>query len=269
MNKTETPQRKQPRAQAHAAKDANSRLATHRKEKFTLGKAYFDWRANAGKISKTPIADFIAHMNFKTNGTKQRKNLKMTIKRAISVAQTTDSLDHVSTTGRHRLLRDIRVPARFRKRAPKRNVNRKAPWLDEAVWDWFVDIRNSVASVMTPKIVIVKARAIAQHALQKAKEANLTIELPRIDYNSWLYRWKVNHRVVWRKPNARYKVSWPTMISRSRGTWKNNIRIRRLGVIFCGRDIGLNIIGVDEKPLHFNEAGSKNVRTLDIHTNGC
>ena len=157
----------------------------------------------------------------------------------------------------------------MRKRAPKKGTPCKAPWLTEAVWDWFVDIRRSVAGVVSPKLVLMKAREIAKVALDKAKQANLTLELPKIDYNSWLYRWKFNHRVVWRKPNARCTASWDTMKRRSRATWKNNIRIRRLGVIFCGRDIGLNIIGVDEKPLHFNEAGSKNVRTLDIHTNGC
>ena len=239
------------------------------KDKFALGKAYLDWRANAGKSSKTSIADFIAHMNFKTNSLKQRKHLKMTIKRSIKMAQETDACDHVGAPGQKRLLTDMHVPTRLRKRAPRRGGKRKAPWLDEALWDWFVDIRRSVASAMTPKIVILKAREIADQALRKAKEANLHIELPRIDYSSWLYRWKVKHRVVWRKPNARYKISWPSMIRRSRCTWKNNIRIRRLGVIFLGRDIGLSIIGVDEKPLHFNEAGSKNARSLDIHTNGC
>ena len=228
-----------------------------------------DWRGNSGKSSRTPIADFIVHMGFKTTGKTTRKNLKMTIKRAIKIAQTTSKHDHISIERKPGLIAEKVSPNKVRKRAPKKSTPCKAPWLNEAVWDWFVDIRRSVAGVVTPKLVMMKARELAKAALEKAKQANLPIELPKIDYNSWLYRWKFNHRVVWRKPNARFKVSWEVMVRRCGATWKNNIRIRRLGVIFLDRDIGLSIKGVDEKPLHFNEGGSKNVRTLDVHTNGC
>ena len=46
--------------------------------------------------------------------------------------------------------------------------------------------------------------------------------------------------------------------------WLNCFRIRRLAQKTIGRDLADSIYGIDEKPLHFNEAGSKNVRTLEI-----
>ncbi len=46
--------------------------------------------------------------------------------------------------------------------------------------------------------------------------------------------------------------------------WTNVFRIRRLAQILTGNDLSQRIYGIDEKPLHFNEAGSKHVRTLEI-----
>ena len=51
---------------------------------------------------------------------------------------------------------------------------------------------------------------------------------------------------------------------RLRAMWVNNFKIRRLAEHFAGHDLAESIFGIDEKPVHFNEAGSKNCRTLEI-----
>ena len=46
--------------------------------------------------------------------------------------------------------------------------------------------------------------------------------------------------------------------------WSNNIRVRQLAVRTLGKDLADKIIGIDEKPIHVNESGSKNIGTLEI-----
>ncbi len=46
--------------------------------------------------------------------------------------------------------------------------------------------------------------------------------------------------------------------------WVNNIKVRRLAQRLLGTDLAEDMYGIDEKPLHFNESGSKNCRTLEI-----
>ena len=133
----------------------------------------------------------------------------------------------------------------------------------EALWDYFVDIRRSLATTISPKIVKAKAQQIADTLTKEMGETGVYIEVPKINYD-WLRRWRHDYGVVWRKPNARYKVSFPKLKARLRATWTNNIRIRRLAELTLGHDLSGRIIGVDEKPLHFNESGSKNVSTLEI-----
>ena len=80
----------------------------------------------------------------------------------------------------------------------------------------------------------------------------------------WLLRWKRDYGVVFRRPNIRFKCSKGVLIERLRAMWLNVIRVRRLIWHFTGHDVGSRMYGIDEKPIHFNEGGSKLVRTLEI-----
>jgi len=46
--------------------------------------------------------------------------------------------------------------------------------------------------------------------------------------------------------------------------WLNLIKVRHLASRLLGNDLSLRIWGIDEKPLHFNEGGSKCIGTLEI-----
>ena len=67
-----------------------------------------------------------------------------------------------------------------------------------------------------------------------------------------------------RKPNARYKCSRQVLRARLRVMWLNLFKVRRLAQRLLGRDLSDQIYGIDEKPLHFNESGSKALATLEI-----
>ena len=54
------------------------------------------------------------------------------------------------------------------------------------------------------------------------------------------------------------------MKRRLRATWINDIKIRRAAELCLGKDLADQIFGLDEKPIHFNESGSKNMSTLEI-----
>ena len=62
----------------------------------------------------------------------------------------------------------------------------------------------------------------------------------------------------------RFKCSKPALIERLRAMWLNVIRVRRLLWHFVKEDVGQRMYGIDEKPVHFNEGGSKMARTLEI-----
>ena len=142
----------------------------------------------------------------------------------------------------------------------------KCPQLRDLLWDWFVDMRASVATVLLPKIVLAKAREIASQLLRGMRLTGCYSPLPDLNAggSQWLLRWKRDKGVVMRKPNARYKVSYAVLTQRLRAMWLNVIRVRYLASCLLGDDLSTKMYGIDEKPLHFNEAGSKCRGTLEI-----
>ena len=142
-------------------------------------------------------------------------------------------------------------------------ANYKAPELREALFDWFVDIRASLACALTPRYVLYKAKELADNMLASMRQCGVYTPLPKLT-PSWLWRWRNSFGISMRKPNSRVKASRQCMEQRLKAMWCNLIRLRRLGQWFLQRDLRDSIYGIDEKPLHFNEAGSKNHGTLDI-----
>ena len=139
----------------------------------------------------------------------------------------------------------------------------KVPQLRELLWDWFVDTRRSVATTISPRFVLLKARQIADKLLAEQRRNGVLEAFPNLDRH-WLLRWKRDKGVVFRKPNLRYKCSRVVLKMRLRAMWLNTIRVRRVAEIFLHNDLSQSVWGIDEKPLHFNESGSKCVRTLEI-----
>ena len=139
----------------------------------------------------------------------------------------------------------------------------KCPLIREVLWQWFVDIRRSLCTTISPKFVLCKARQIADDVLKIQRATSGLVPMPVLDRH-WLLRWKRDKGIVFRKPNMRFKCSKAVLVERLRAMWLNLIRVRRLAERLFGNDLSKAIFGIDEKPIHFNEAGSKNMRTLEI-----
>ena len=139
----------------------------------------------------------------------------------------------------------------------------KCSLVGEFLWDWFVDIRASVSAKVSPRFVLMKARQIAAEILKASVKTGQYTPMPLLDKH-WLYRWRRNKGISFRRPNRRYKASKKTLMVRLRAMWLNVVRVRRLAERTLGHDLGTAIYGCDEKPLHFNENGSKATRTLEI-----
>ena len=139
----------------------------------------------------------------------------------------------------------------------------KCPLIREVLWEWFVDIRRSLCTTISPKFVLCKARQIADDVLKFQRATSGFVPMPVLDRH-WLLRWKRDKGIVFRKPNMRFKCSKAVLVERLRAMWLNLIRVRRLAERLFGNDLSKAIFGIDEKPIHFNEAGSKNMRTLEI-----
>ena len=157
-----------------------------------------------------------------------------------------------------------RVPGDVRIRARGgQGAGYKCPELRELLWDWFVDMRASVATIMTPKILMSKAKELAETILQLQRATGCFAPLPDIN-RMWLLRWKRDKGVVLRKPNCRFKCSKEVLVRRLRAMWINLYKVRYLASRVLGSDLGDQIYGIDEKPLHMNEGGSKVIGTLEV-----
>lgn len=195
---------------------------------------------------------------------KDRTWLSAAVKLANARVAKSGTLHLVGERGGRAATRYTRTPERLLKR--QRGMQGrpfKAGLVREGLWDWFCDVRRSVAAPLSPKFVLMKAKQLATQLLQERFALGGIEALPKLDRH-WLLRWKRDKGVVFRKPNCRYKASWEVMRVRLRAMWLNTLRVRALADALIGNDLSERIYGVDEKPIHFNEAGSKGIRTLEL-----
>lgn len=208
---------------------------------------------------------------FRPSGEVPAKKTRVWLGRCITEAKIVDELwsgqsvpKGYNKGRRKRTSAQDRLPDRL---ATRKRMNMgppfQCPQIGEVLWDWFVDMRRSLASIITPKFVLLKARQIADAIVAAMKKSGIFVEVPVID-EGWVRRWRLEHGVVFRRPNCRYKVSKAKLHERMRALWKNVIRIRRLAERCFGNDLASSLYGIDEKPIHFNEAGSKGIGTLEI-----
>ena len=250
---------------------ASTRTVTFLRDRVRVGKAYQAWLAAFSDVGppRDHLRRFLReHFRGDPSGKASVKDvswLRRCIKQAIvadAQNETRTILQHGGALGRFqkgkaRMVGNSRVKAVRGKRGRKF----KCPALRTALWDWFVDTRASIATAISPKFMLFQAKHLATLCLKAMAERNEWQDIGVIDAQ-WLYRFRMDMHIVLRKPNRRYKVSWPTACERCVADWKNVFKVRRLAEIFLGKDLSDAIFGVDEKPLHFNETASKEVATL-------
>jgi len=140
---------------------------------------------------------------------------------------------------------------------------KKCPALRDSLFAWFCDIRSAVKTRLPHKYVLANAtRLLSELVAYYLARGEQIPPVPKLN-RMWIYRWKFEHGVSFRKPNKRYKVSLRGLRLRLRIEWLNNIRIRHFARRMLGVDPGEHVDNADEKGWHVNEEGSKNVPTLD------
>ena len=248
---------------------------------------FIAWLQADGKKSRQPLTDFMLLERRYDDGTVPKKD-KQWLKRAFvqfsDPGRTTDLLGRpfaersgsspasaqqsgsllalAQRRGGVRTDAEKRTPSRLLKRARGTQGRKfKAPDIQEELWQWFLTMRASFATTVSAHFILMKAHAIAHSMLQAMVLHNTFWDIPAIT-PSWLDRFKARYGIVWRYPNAKYKLNWDDLRKRCVATWLNLIRVQRFALFVLART--LFILGIDEKPMHFNEAGSKNVRTLEL-----
>jgi hypothetical protein len=235
--------------------------------KLATGLAYLAWKKDEGANCKAPLKDFLVKVRRYTG--RPPKKDRTWLRTAAAAAEEHEAegrslIKKGAAGGKKPSLATSRVPEQcLLRRRKNQGPPYKAPLVREMLWDWFVDIRKSLATTISPKFVLLKARQIADSILKEQRRLGNIEPMPVID-KDWLRRWKRDKGVVFRKPNLRFKCSKTMLLGRLRAMWLNTIRVRRLAQRLFGNDLSKSMYGIDEKPIHFNESGSKNTRTLEI-----
>lgn len=151
------------------------------------------------------------------------------------------------------------------RKARRARLNQGRPFklgvMRSELFDWFVSVKASVSARLPAKVVKAKAKELGDECLQEMRRTGEFATMPIIN-KSWLARWKREYNIVLRKPNRKYKVSLAKLRQRMTCMWLTTFKIRTLGVCVFGHDLEME--GVDQKGIHMNELGSKNIGTLCI-----
>ena len=167
---------------------------TKRVTRLALGAHYARWLLTpSGKESKAPHRDFLVATREDCRHHVDKKH-KMHLARCWKAWQAQEE----DTRGLGACLPRSRKPSNARARIPDHLLSRgrgkqgrpfKSPELRDLLWDWFVDIRASVAGIMSPKLVLMKAKDIADRLLRVQRQTGCYAPIPQLS-RMWLLRWK-------------------------------------------------------------------------------
>ena len=139
----------------------------------------------------------------------------------------------------------------------------KAVAVREALFAWFVDMRGSVKGRFPQKLVMLQATFLVEQYVRAMISLNKVPKPPKLDYG-WFRRWKRAYGVSFRSPNKRFKLSRKGVLVRLEIFWLNNIRVRYFATKVLGIDPGEHADGADQKGWHINQAGSRQMGTLEL-----
>jgi hypothetical protein len=146
-----------------------------------------------------------------------------------------------------------------RRRMPGAGRPHKAAGLREELFEWFLSVRGTCGTRMPVSALAAAARNLRRSMMAAALRLKRRVPFPQIT-SAWLLRWRHDYQVSLRLPNRRWKVPLHVLQERVECTWLNLIRVRRLCQLVFGYDP--EIEGFDQKPMHFNESGSRMKKTL-------
>ena len=137
------------------------------------------------------------------------------------------------------------------------------PEVGSELWHWFVDTIRFVRARIGNHILLSKASGLVKEIediADKLVRDGVIVEadrpkLPKIN-RSWLARWRKRYRVSYKCTSIVYKVPKATLVKRLGVFWRNVIRIRYFHSKMFP-NARLHYRSYDQKPLYFNQAGTK------------
>ena len=134
------------------------------------------------------------------------------------------------------------------------------PALRHELFEWFLAERGSTAARLTLAQLIGQARLVRERMMQRAIRNGCKRAFPcyRSSVASALAEGEYQVSLI--LPNRRWKVTRRVLLEMLQITWLNIFRARKLCLLCFGYDP--EIEGFDQKPMHFNESGSRMRHTL-------
>ena len=218
-----------------------------------VGRLYLQWRESAkrtasGRLKRGLLKDFVSHYSL---GRCSRRLVDW-LRRSSDLALR----EGASSTG----VRPTGGAHHRKRRSGRQGRPHLAPHLREELFRWFADIRTIVLGRLPLAVLMRQARILrAREAVRATSLGQPGCRLPKIN-SSWIRWWRIDYRVSLRVPNSRFKVSRAVFEERMKIMWTNLLRVRALCIEVHGYDPIIE--GFDQKPLHFNESGSKHRKTL-------
>ena len=128
----------------------------------------------------------------------------------------------------------------------------KAPEVREALFSWFVDVRECLKGRLPRRMFKLKANQLYESWLQ----ANNVPASERLKFgNQWIKEWEQEYGISLRKPNKRYSISKENLVERLQDYLKNVWSIHRF---FIDKyEVDPPVINGDQMPLHRNESSQQ------------
>ena len=168
-------------------------------------------------------------------------------------------------------IRTKRVDPQRRLRAVAVNGTRpqKLPDLGEELFQWWVDMAETLRSRVPSSSLLAQASVIVEDARRYRElsaergEPLSKCQLPCFSWDSrsattWLCRWRKQFDLTPQTVNAKYKVSFAKRERRIGVAWRNACRLLVLHEEMFGPGL-LVFMSLDEKPFYFNAIGAEKI----------
>ena len=129
---------------------------------------------------------------------------------------------------------------------------RKAPEVRISLFNWFIDVRETLKGRLPRRIFKMKANQLYEEWLTQ----NPVPENERLKFsNQWIKEWQQEYGISLRKPNKKYSIKKEDLVERLQDYLRNIWRVRRFFIEKYGIDPP--VINGDQMPLHRNESSQQ------------
>ena len=208
------------------------------------GKTKYDYKRKR-HVPIKPSTGFIAKAVRQFYGDlKNAKNNDVDFARAVKLAwRFYDEIDS---------LRDPSSCPPQKVRAQGAGRKQKAPEVRISLFNWFIDVRETLKGRLPRRIFKIKANQLHEEWLTQ----NPVPENERLKFsNQWIKEWQQEYGISLRKPSKKYSIKKEDLVERLQDYLRNVWRVRRFFIEKYVIDPP--VINGDQMPLHRNESSQQ------------